>query len=224
MKTGKKVLLGVSGAALLVAGSIAGTLAYLTATETVTNTFTMGKVAIDLTETDVDENGVPIPDAKPVKKNEYRLVPGKTYTKDPTLTVKAESEEAYIRMMLTIENWEAMKQFVDGDHTKLFDAISTDWVENDILSAENDKNLIVEYRYKATVTGDAEKDTVLDPLFEELIIPGALDSTALENLNGFKIVVEGHAIQATGFGSANDAWVAFDAQNATTEASTEATE
>ncbi len=222
MKTGKKVLLGVSGAALLVAGSIAGTLAYLTASETVTNTFTMGKVAIDLTETDVDENGVPIPDAEPVKENEYRLVPGKTYTKDPTLTVKAESEEAYIRMMLTIENWDAMSEFVGGDHTKLFDAISTDWKAGD--SEETDGNLTVEYRYvtadtkdKDTVTGGTT-DTKLAPLFTELTIPGALDSTALEKLDGFKIVVEGHAIQATGFDTADAAWEAFDAQNATTEA------
>ena len=57
MKTKSKVLLGISGALLLVAGSVAGTLAFLTASDSVTNVFTIGKVALTLDEAVVDSDG-----------------------------------------------------------------------------------------------------------------------------------------------------------------------
>ena len=105
MKTGSKILLGVSGAVLLVAGSVAGTLAFLTADDTVTNTFTIGKVDISLTETAVKPDGTPDEGAERVKENEYRLVPGVTYTKDPILAIEPDSESAYIRMIVRVQNW-----------------------------------------------------------------------------------------------------------------------
>ena len=59
---------------LLFGGALGGTLAWLTAkTDTVTNTFTVGDINIDLTETTTD----------------YKLVPGNTIAKDPTVTVKS---------------------------------------------------------------------------------------------------------------------------------------
>ena len=36
--------------------------------------------------------------------NSYELMPGNTYTKDPTVTVKAGSEESYVRMKVTFNN------------------------------------------------------------------------------------------------------------------------
>ena len=36
--------------------------------------------------------------------NSYKLMPGTTYTKDPTVTVKAGSEESYVRMKVTFNN------------------------------------------------------------------------------------------------------------------------
>ena len=96
MKKFIKALIVAVCAALLVVGSIAGTIAYLTATDTVTNTFTVGKVAITLDEADVDEYGVEILNAARVDENEYKLVPSRTYKKDPTIHVDAESEECYV--------------------------------------------------------------------------------------------------------------------------------
>jgi len=63
-------------------GSVFGTLAYLTATDTVTNTFTVGKVQITLDEAPVDANGETT-DGDRVKKNNYHLLPGHEYDKDP---------------------------------------------------------------------------------------------------------------------------------------------
>ena len=53
MKTARKVLMIALCAVLLVSISVMGTMAYLTSQDTVTNTFTVGKVAINLDEADV---------------------------------------------------------------------------------------------------------------------------------------------------------------------------
>ncbi len=228
MKTGSKVLLGISGAVLLVAGSVAGTLAYLTSRSQVVNTFTMGKVDIDLTETKTDDSGDVLrdEDGNPTGErtddedntNNYRLVPGAVYVKDPTITVKADSEEAYIRMIVTISNWKGMSAFVTAP-AELFTDLN-DAVWNLKTSTPSGDDLILEYRYgvtgndgweDATAVG-ATTDVDLDPLFTELTIPGEIQMENLESLEGFEIDIVGHAIQANGFASANAAWTAFDEQ------------
>ena len=104
MKTRSKALLLTLCAVLLVAASVLGTMAYLTSTDSVENTFTVGSVAITLDEAEVDENGTPVEGAARVKSNEYKLMPGHTYTKDPTVTVEKGSESSYVRMKVTFNN------------------------------------------------------------------------------------------------------------------------
>lgn len=104
MKTKSKALLLTLCAVLLVAASVLGTMAYLTSTDTVTNTFTVGKVEIKLDEAKVTADGIPVESAARVTENSYKLMPGNTYTKDPTVTVKAGSEESYVRMKVTFNN------------------------------------------------------------------------------------------------------------------------
>ncbi len=229
MKTGSKVLLGISGAVLLVAGSVAGTLAYLTSRSQVVNTFTMGKVDIDLTETKVDDDGNVLTDedGNPTGErtddedntNNYRLVPGAVYVKDPTITVKADSEEAYIRMIVTISNWKEMAGFVENDPAGLFTDLN-DAVWNLKASTPSGDDLILEYRYgvtgekgwvDATAVGTTT-DVDLAPLFTELTIPGEIQMEDVDDLEGFEIDIIGHAIQANGFASADAAWAAFAEQ------------
>lgn len=88
MKNARKVLLLVLCLVLVVSATVMGTMAYLTdQTAEVKNTFTVGKVDIDLYETK---------DGQPVMANEYQLIPGATYAKDPTVEVKADSEDCYL--------------------------------------------------------------------------------------------------------------------------------
>lgn len=70
-------------AVLLVCVSIGATVAYLTSQSTVTNTFTVGNVAITMDETKVSEDGAAVANADRVTSNAYKLLPGHTYTKDP---------------------------------------------------------------------------------------------------------------------------------------------
>ena len=97
MKSKKKVLVTLLCAVLLVFASVMGTMAYLTkTTEVVTNTFTVGKVELTLDEADVNEYGVAIENAERVMENEYKLIPGHNYIKDPTLHVGEGSEYCYL--------------------------------------------------------------------------------------------------------------------------------
>lgn len=102
MKTAKKAMLMTLCAIILVVATVFGTMAYLTSTDEVVNTFTVGNVAIKLDEAKVDENGVG--GTERVKANDYKLMPGHTYTKDPTVTVVEGSEKSYVRMKVTFNN------------------------------------------------------------------------------------------------------------------------
>ncbi len=104
MKTKSKALLLTLCAVLLIAASVLGTMAYLTSSAEVKNTFTVGKVEIKLDEAKVNADGIPVEGAARVTANSYKLMPGTTYTKDPTVTVKAGSEESYVRMKVTFNN------------------------------------------------------------------------------------------------------------------------
>lgn len=229
MKKAKKVLLLVLCAALLVGASVAGTLAYLTSQDQVVNTFTVGKVEIALDEADVDENGqyVTNHDSR-VKTNDYHLLPGLTYIKDPTVTVKQPSEKAYIRMQVKVTNIVNLKEVfkdasyysnaADANGNKVFllqNLIDgwdpTLWVYEGYTPNGNDGTY--EFRYFAPV--DALKgDVVLDDLFETITIPGEdVTSDNIAYLDYVQIDVVAQAIQAAGFDSEDAAWEAFDEQH-----------
>lgn len=112
MKTKSKALLLTLCAVLLIAASVLGTMAYLTSTAKVENTFTIGKVEIKLDEAKVNADGIPVEGAARVTANSYKLMPGTTYTKDPTVTVKAGSEESYVRMKVTFNNAAALMEML----------------------------------------------------------------------------------------------------------------
>lgn len=118
MKTKSKALLLTLCAVLLVAASVLGTMAYLTSTAKVENTFTIGKVEITLDETDVTN-----PTGPRVKANSYKLMPGTTYTKDPTVTVLKGSEDSYVRMKVTFNNAAALMEMLpNADNLEDFTA------------------------------------------------------------------------------------------------------
>lgn len=103
-KTKTKALLMSLCAVLLVAASVLGTMAYLTAHDEVKNTFTVGNVSINLDEAKVTTDGKVVEGAKRVHSNEYKLLPNHTYVKDPTVTVLKPSVDSYVRMKVTFNN------------------------------------------------------------------------------------------------------------------------
>lgn len=210
-----KTLITALCAVLLVTVSVLGTLAYLTSQDEVVNTFTVGKVSITLDEADVNEDGTEIAGADRVKENKYHLIPGQTYTKDPTLTVKAKSEDSYVRMLLTIDHakeFDAIYAPNKADLTTIFNGYdANNWVCEGVTGDPVKNTVTYEFRYKEIVT-KATTDTVLDALFDSITVPSTFDSNDMESIADLKITVVGHAIQATGFADADAAWTAFDAQ------------
>ena len=89
----KKKLMTVLALVLVIAMSVAGTIAFLTdTTGPIANTFTVGKVDITLTETfNTDTNNDGTNDAW-----KAQLIPGTTYTKDPVVTVTDDSEDCWL--------------------------------------------------------------------------------------------------------------------------------
>lgn len=89
MKKMYKAMLLVLCAALLVAGSVLGTLAYLKDSKTVTNTFSPSNIKITLTET------------KGGADKTFKMVPGVAIEKDPLITVEAGSEACWLFVKIT---------------------------------------------------------------------------------------------------------------------------
>lgn len=210
-----KVLITILCAVLLVTVSVLGTLAYLTSQDEVVNTFTVGKVKISLDEAAVNVDGTEIPGADRVKENNYHLIPGQTYVKDPTLTVKAKSEDSYVRMLLTLnctDEFDAIYTPDKADLTTIFNGYdATNWVYETVTRDTAKNTITYEFRYKEIVAKSAT-DTKLDALFDSITVPSIFDSADMESIANLKITVVGHAIQATGFVDADDAWTAFNEQ------------
>ena len=210
MKKQSKVLLTMLCAVLLVVGSVLGTLAYFTDQDTVTNTFTVGEVSITLDEADVKPDGT-IDTNDRVKENEYHLLPGHTYTKDPTVTVVKGSEDVYVRMIVTVNmssEWDAICAKYKVPTNELFLGLGDQW-ELQGHPAEDVVNntRTYEFWYKTVVAKNADKNTVLQPLFTAIKMPDQMTNDDLASLGeDFKIEVVAHAIQADGFDSAADAW------------------
>ena len=82
----KKIIALVLCAILLVAGSVLGTIAYLSDTDAQVNTFSSGMVGIELDEAIVtpDENDdLVVETGRTSETQNYELHPGQTVTKDP---------------------------------------------------------------------------------------------------------------------------------------------
>lgn len=226
MKMNKKlrrILLTVCSAALLVCVTVGATVAYLTSTETVTNTFTVGKVAITLDEAAIKQDETTknwvedeTADPKRVTGNQYKLLPGITYAKDPTVTVKAGSEEAYVRVLVTVSeknDLDALFKKYESKPLKLADVvlnISTDWTLVDQTKDDTADTRTYELRYKSTVDASKSKDDiVLDDVFEQIKVPDYFTNADIAAISGLKIEVVAQAIQADGFTTADAAWAAF---------------
>ena len=202
-----KSLAVVMCAVLLVAGSIAGTMAYLTSEATVTNTFTAGKVAITMDELVVDEYGVAsdgttrVANTAPAKS--YKLIPGRTYVKDPIIHVASGSEECYLFVKIEngIKDIEAATDQEKGTKTIADQLSANGW------SSLNGVDDVYVYTKTPTVNATNAAQDIDIPVFESFTINPEKNSTAIAEHASAQIVVTAYAIQADGFNNdAKSAW------------------
>lgn len=188
----KKVLALVLCAALLVAGSVAATLAYLTATDSVVNSFTYGKVEMTLDEAPVDLYGEVV-EGDRCDKNDYKLIPSHEYKKDPTVHMVAGSEESYV--FVKVENGIEAIEIAEKDG----DTIKEQMIANGWEPLTGVANVWV---YNTTVKPAADEDMDL-VVFEKFTLA---DNADVAQYGAAKITVTAYAIQADGFNGAQDAW------------------
>lgn len=183
----KKILAACLVVCLLATAVIGTTLAYFTDTKEVTNTFTVGKVSITLDETDVDLYGVKDGETR-VTQNDYKLIPGRTYTKDPTIHVAADSEDCYLFVKVT-----------NGISGVINELNLTGWTR-----IENSDY----YYYGANPTGTVAKANDDAVVFSNFTVKSDVNADDLNAVDNQTIIVTAYAIQADGFDTAIDAWTA----------------
>ena len=232
-----KALLMACCAVLLVFASVIGTLAYLTdTTDKVTNTFTVGKVDISLDEAKVNTKGEPLNANNDVvdlnsaarytgtEAQNYQLIPGRKLTKDPTVTVAANSEECYVRVLVTVTTMDnLMAAFpydaINNPDDKRYQEWYTDegvFMLEKLVNVQSDWTFVkfddatdtYEYRYKETVNTSSD-DKKLTALFTTLSVPNTVNNTELAYLDKLEMKIVAHAIQSEGFANADKAWEEF---------------
>ena len=186
----KKILVACLCVALAVLTIAGTTLAYLTSQDEVTNTFTVGNVSITLDEAAVDNLGKKIVnnDGTPVarvKANSYKLIPGHTYTKEPTVHVTADSEKCYV--FVKVDNGIAA---LEAANNTIAGQIAT----NGWMAVTGETNV-----YYKTV--DATTDGTDLTVFSNFTLASDANSKAEWSNQNIKVVVTAYAVQYDGFES-----------------------
>lgn len=204
MKNFKRILVTVVSALLLMAVTVAGTLAYLQATtDAVVNTFTYGKVnfaGLGLDEAKVDDHGVEIADAGRVKANEYKLLPGQTYIKDPTVHIEEGSEPCWV--FIKVENGIYAIEDAEGNTIKK-QILANNWV-----ALEVDENGNGVYYYKDIINGLDDEANLDLVIFENFKLTDSLDETAIETYKTAQILIDAYLIQYDNLTTVEAAWAA----------------
>ncbi len=212
MKKTSKALLLMLCAVLLVAASVLGTMAYLTSSDEVVNTFTVGNVQIKLDEAQANPDGSLVQGADRVKANSYKLLPGHNYNKDPMVTVLKGSESAYIKMTVTFTKANELDAIFapnGADMTSIFVGYdSNNWTSKGNTKDAAKNTRTYEFWYKEAVAAP-NSDVALDALFDQIVVPGTITNAQLATIEGMTITVNAYAIQADGFDNAEAAWAAY---------------
>ena len=178
---------------LVLAGAVGATIAWLTDNAgPVTNTFTVGNIDIELDEKDVD-NSTPNKDRDTA--NSYKMIPGFTYDKDPTVTVKKNSEPCwvFVKVMETggAINWTNEEEVTV---TKTFN----DFIDYQVMTGEGNWIKYNDYGvyYRKVEASDADqtfkvivgdkvkvKDTVTKKMMDELKIAVDAEATTIPTLS-----------------------------------------
>ncbi|MDO4516184.1 MAG: SipW-dependent-type signal peptide-containing protein [Bacillota bacterium] len=180
----KKIVLMATSLVLVAALAVGGTLAYLTAnTASIDNTFTVGNITAELTETfNTDGNNDGEPD-----KWVGKIVPGGEDDKDPTITINQGSEPCYVYVCIT-------NTVKVGENVVATPNISdTNW---ETIATKNDMTL---YRYGsndvAQVVNAASADQPIS-VFTKVAYAGSIDKDQIKTLENKKITVQGYAHQS----------------------------
>ena len=213
----KKTIAIIALVVLVAVASVLGTMAYLTSTAKVENTFTMGDVKIKLDETDVNN-----PKGDRVTENDYEVYPGAVVTKDP-IVHNVGANGAYIRATVNVSDWmnlvgayypdfketfpnegyRAALNLLVGDLGEGWSVVDVE-AGNVFTIGQFDAKFILKY------DGVLESGRDTTAMFQTVTIPAGIDNANAASFNSVK--VEAQAMQANGFDTWEAAFAAFDAK------------
>lgn len=192
----KKKLTTVLAIVLVVALSVAGTYAYLTAqTDTVTNTFTAAGLASNFSLDESQANQRPdgsytLNLNERVQANAYSVVPKVNLAKDPTVHVTLEKNVgAYVFLAVDDNLGDGLTATIDD----------TQWTALNKTYTANGAEWTIYYKQLAGSENPAQVD--INVLANQQIVVG---DTVAENCGN--IVFNAYLTQSAGFTSALDAW------------------
>ncbi|OUQ23022.1 hypothetical protein B5E80_11185 [Flavonifractor sp. An135] len=188
MSLKKKILaagLAVCMAAIMVTGM---TLAYFTDSAEKENTFTVGKVDIELTEPNWDAD-----------LNNKDLIPGKTIPKDPTITVASDSETAYtfMKVQLSEDFMDLLNAYATAEGITDPAALIEDWFTTTAKPKVMHMDLDEGYVILGVLSPKTAGESVT--YFDEVKIPSGVKQEMIKANGDYTITVTAYAIQAEGF-------------------------
>ena len=195
----KKIVTVCLVVALLAVCAIGGSLAYFTDTDTKDNTFTVGNVNIELTETEWVEDSI--------------ANPGVAVDKNPIVKNIGENE-AWIRVNVTISDAAAFKAAMKAhnitDLATIFAGHNESYWKRASINEDAEADTITySYYYKEKVA----KNASTQPIFTSVTIPAAFTSAEMAEIgDDFTIKVTADAIQTAGLATVEAAFAAFDAE------------
>ncbi len=196
-KSKKQLLRALIACGLVVSVAAGGTVAYLTDAETATNTFTVGKVKIDL-----EEPGYPGNDSDEVKN----IVPNQEIVKDPQIENTGNNDAlVFLRVEVPQETFAELDAGNNVGEKKLQDLfklknVSDQWelLRTETVTGEGGKaKTSYVYGYKKTLG----KGATTDKLFQKVQMKNAVESDLSGNVED--IIVTACAIQATDIPNVN---------------------
>ena len=217
MENKKKKRYGIIAALLLlVLAAGVGTYAWLTATQSLENVFTVGSFGptdkkpdlIDPEKPGSDENnGAYLFETKWVKNS--KIVPGATADKNPNVGIKKGSDNAYV--FIYVKN-AMVNEGTAADDTPYF-TLNNNWkpVDGKVSTSGDGKYLSGLFMYAKGATAgpavlgakEADADVYTGELFSKVVFPGTLDGSKVAN--NPKMVVSAYIFGADQKGEETDA-------------------
>ena len=183
-----KIAALIAAIVLVIGCTAGGTVAWLVSKPNpIVNVFTVGDINAELTETAKTET------------TEFKIVPGVDITKNPVATVEAKSEDCYLFVQLTEENWPTFTFTEAGSTTRKVEyTIANDWTE---LEGQHG----VYYREVAKSDTEVQSFHVLQG--DKMTVSNTLTKQEANAITAQpKLTVAVYAVQKEGMGSAADAW------------------
>lgn len=179
-----KIAALIAAIVLVIGCTAGGTVAWLVSKpDPITNVFTVGNINATLTET----------------KTAFKIVPGVDIDKDPVATVEANSEDCYLFVQLTEENWPTFTE--KGSSTRKVEyEIADGWTE---LKSEHG------VYYREVLKKDTENRAFHVLQDDQVTVSNTLtkeNADAIQKAEAPKLTVAVYAVQKEGMGSAAEAW------------------